>query len=210
MNVALFCSGGGSNAGAVLDALAAGRMEARATLLVTDRDGIGALDRAREHAVPTAVLPPSRFADEEAFAEALLRTLRAHRVDALVLAGYLKRVPGPVVAAYRHRILNVHPSLLPAFGGPGLYGRRVHEAVLRHGCRVSGATVHLVDETYDTGPIVLQACVPVLDGDTPDTLAARVLAEEHRLLPRALALLAAGRLRVDGRRAFVLPSPPSP
>jgi phosphoribosylglycinamide formyltransferase-1 len=205
VTLALFCSGGGSNAGAVLDAIADGSIAARAGLVVTDRDGIGALDRAREHGVPTAVLPPRASADAPAFADALLAVLREHAVDALVLAGYLKQIPAPVVAAFRHRILNVHPSLLPSFGGAGLYGRRVHEAVLAHGCRVSGATVHLVDEAYDTGPIVLQACVPVLPADTPASLAARVLAEEHRLLPEAVALLAAGRLRVDGRVVTVLP-----
>ncbi len=205
MTIALFCSGGGSNAGAVLAAIADGRIAARAGLVVTDRDGIGALDRAREHGVPTAVLPPRDFPDAPAFADALLAVLREHAVDALVLAGYLKQIPAPVVAAFRHRTLNVHPSLLPSFGGAGLYGRRVHEAVLAHGCRVSGATVHLVDEAYDTGPIVLQACVPVLPADTPESLAVRVLAAEHRLLPEAVGLLAAGRLRVDGRVVTVLP-----
>lgn len=205
MTLALFCSGGGSNAAAVLNALADGRIAGRAGVLVTDRDGIGAMDHAREHGVPTAVLPPRDYADETAFAAALLAVLGAHAVDAVVLAGYLKKVPAAVVAAFRHRILNVHPSLLPSFGGPGLYGRRVHEAVLAHGCRVSGATVHLVDEAYDTGPIVLQACVPVLPDDTPEALAARVLAEEHRVLPAAVGLLASGRLRVDGRVVTVLP-----
>ena len=208
MNVALFCSGGGSNAAAVLAAIAAGRIAARAVLLVADRDGIGALDHAREYDIPTAVLPPREFGDEAAFADALLVVLREHDADALVLAGYLKKIPGAVVGAFRHRILNVHPSLLPAFGGAGLYGRRVHEAVLAHGCRVSGATVHLVDEAYDSGPIVLQTCVPVLPNDTPEVLAARVLTQEHRLLPEAVGLLASGRLRVDGRRVSVLP--PSP
>jgi len=207
MTIALFASGGGSNAGAVLAAIADSRIDARAGLLVTDRDGIGALDRAQAHSVPTAVIPPRNHADEDAFGEALLAALRAHAVDAIVLAGYLRKIPPPVVGAYRHRILNVHPSLLPAFGGTGMYGRRVHEAVLAHGCRVSGATVHLVDEQFDTGPIVLQRCVPVEPGDTPETLAARVLAAEHQILPEAVGLLASGRLRVDGRLVSLLPAP---
>ncbi len=208
MNVALFASGGGSNAGAVLAAIADGRIAARAALLVTDRDGIGALDRARAHGVPTAVVPPHDHADEYAFGDALLSVLRAHDADAIVLAGYLRKVPPAVVAAFRHRILNVHPSLLPAFGGAGMYGRRVHEAVLTHGCRVSGATVHLVDEQFDTGPIVLQRCVPVEPGDDASALAARVLAAEHVILPEAVGLLATGRLRVDGRLVTLLPAPP--
>lgn len=209
MTIALFASGGGSNAGAVLAAIAEGRIDARAGLLIADRDGIGALERAQAHGVPTAIVPPRDHADEAAFGEALLAALRAHAVEAIVLGGYLRRIPPAVVGAYRHRILNVHPSLLPAFGGTGMYGRRVHEAVLAHGCRVSGATVHLVDEAFDTGPIVLQRCVPVVAGDTPEALAARVLAVEHGLLPEAVGLLAAGRLRVDGRIVTLLPSSPS-
>ena len=141
--------------------------------------------------------------------------LARHEVSAVALAGYLRKVPDPVVWAYRHRILNVHPSLLPAFGGPGWYGRRVHQGVLDYGCRVTGATVHLVDSEYDTGPIVLQQAVDVEPDDTAETLAARVLAVEHRLFPRALALLADGRLHVDGRRVSLdgrpdpLPDSPS-
>ena len=118
---------------------------------------------------------------------------RDHRVDLLVLAGYLKLVPAAVIARYRHRIVNVHPALLPAFGGPGMYGRRVHEAVLASGARESGATVHLVDEVYDRGAILAQRRVPVLPGDTPDRLAARVLEVEHRLLPAVVLAAAAGR-----------------
>nr|WP_243665078.1 phosphoribosylglycinamide formyltransferase [Rhodothermus marinus] len=122
----------------------------------------------------------------------MLEVLRAHDVELVALAGYLKKIPDNVVAAYRNRILNIHPSLLPAFGGPGMYGRRVHEAVLNYGVRWTGATVHLVDEEYDHGPIVLQEPVPVLPDDTPETLAARVLEVEHRLYPEALRLFAEG------------------
>jgi folate-dependent phosphoribosylglycinamide formyltransferase PurN len=138
--------------------------------------------------VPVEVLPdPSDAAD-------WLERLAHHRVDLLVLAGYLKLVPAAVIARYRDRILNVHPALLPAFGGRGMYGHRVHEAVLASGARESGATVHLVDEVYDRGAILAQGRVPVLPDDTPDRLAARVLAVEHRLLPAAvLAAAAAGR-----------------
>ena len=208
MRLALFASGGGSNVGAILDAVAAGTLPATPALLVTDRPTAGALERAQEHGIPTAVLPPADFPDGDAFGQALLDVLSKHAVDAIALAGYLKRIPSSVVTAYRHRILNVHPSLLPAFGGPGHYGRHVHAAVLAHGCRVSGATVHLVDADYDTGPIVLQESVGVLPDDTPETLAARVLRVEHRLLPAALTLLAQGRLRVDGRLVTLLPDAP--
>ena len=212
MRLALFASGGGSNVAAILDAVGAGALAAEPAVLVTDRPGAGVLLRPEVAGVPTAVVPPGN--DPAAFAQALLDVLARHEVDAVALAGYLRKVPDPVVWAYRHRILNVHPSLLPAFGGPGWYGRRVHAGVLEAGCRVSGATVHLVDSDYDTGPIVLQEAVDVEPDDTPETLAARVLAVEHRLFPRALALLADGQIHVDGRRVSLTgrpaSGPPSP
>jgi formyltetrahydrofolate-dependent phosphoribosylglycinamide formyltransferase len=157
-------------------------------LVLSSRADASALERARSQAVPVEVLPdPSDAAD-------WLERLAHHRVDLLVLAGYLKLVPAAVIARYRDRILNLHPALLPAFGGRGMYGHRVHEAVLASGARESGATVHLVDEVYDRGAILAQGRVPVLPDDTPDRLAARVLAVEHRLLPAAvLAAAAAGR-----------------
>ncbi len=198
MRLALFASGGGSNVAAILDAIEAGTLRADPVLIVTDRPGAGVLTRPETQGIPSAVVPPGP--DPAAFARALLDALARHEADAVALAGYLRKVPAPVVRAYRHRILNVHPSLLPAFGGPGWYGRRVHAGVLDYGCRVTGATVHLVDSEYDTGPIVLQEAVDVEPDDTPETLAARVLAVEHGLYPRALALLADGQIRVDGRR----------
>ena len=149
------------------------------------------------------VVGAADFAGPEEFGGALLEALDRHGVTFVALAGYLKHVPVAVVRAFRHRMLNVHPSLLPAFGGPGFYGRRVHEAALDYGVRWSGATVHLVDEAYDTGPIVLQDVVPVRPDDTPDALAARVLAVEHRLYPEALRLFAEGRTRVEGRRVHI-------
>ncbi|MGN6392553.1 MAG: formyltransferase family protein, partial [Gemmatimonadales bacterium] len=148
----------------------------------------GGLARARPASVDAELL-----ADPSDGAEWIERLSR-HRVDLLVLAGYLKLVPPDVVSHYRNRIVNVHPALLPAFGGPGMYGHRVHEAVLTSGVREAGATVHLVDEVYDHGAVLAQARVPVLPGDTPETLAARVLVVEHRLLPAVvLAAAAAGR-----------------
>lgn len=210
MRLAFFASGGGSNVGAILDAIDAGHLDAEAVLVVTDRPGIGVIDRAEARGLPVAVLPPVEFDTEAAWTDALLGALRDAEADAVALAGYLKKVPEAVVRSFPARMLNVHPALLPAFGGPGMYGRHVHEAVIEHGCRVSGATVHLVDAAYDTGPIVLQACVPVEPGDTPATLAARVLAAEHEIYPRALALLASGRLRLEGRRVLLDSPSPAP
>jgi phosphoribosylglycinamide formyltransferase-1 len=186
MRVAVAVSGRGSNLEALLRALGADA-PARVVLVVSNRADAQALDRAREHGVPAEVLSHPSDAVE------WLDRLAHHRVDLLVLAGYLKLVPAAVIARYRDRIVNVHPALLPAFGGRGMYGHHVHEAVLASRARESGATVHLVDEVYDRGRILAQARVPVLPGDTAETLAARVLGVEHRLLPAVvLAAAAAG------------------
>lgn len=207
MRLAFFASGGGSNVGAILDAIDGGRLDATPVLLVSDRPDAGALDRADARGVPTAVLPPRDFASDGAFARALLDVLAAHGADTVALAGYLKKIPEPVVRAFEGRMLNVHPSLLPDFGGPGWYGRRVHQGVLDAGRSQSGATVHVVDAAYDTGPIVLQEAVPVEPGDTAETLAARVLDAEHRVFPAALHLLASGRLQISGGRVRILDAP---
>ena len=205
MRLAVFASGGGTNFQAILDAVAAGRLPAEVVLCLSHRADAGALERARRHGVPTAVLSPEDAAD----ADALLGVLDRHGADFIALAGYMKKVPDAVVARYRGRMLNVHPALLPAFGGKGMYGRRVHEAVVAHGVRWTGATVHLVDEEYDTGPIVLQEPVPVRPGDTPEAVAARVLAVEHLLFPEALRLFAEGRVRIEGRHVFIDDDAPS-
>jgi formyltetrahydrofolate-dependent phosphoribosylglycinamide formyltransferase len=187
MSVAVAVSGRGSNLEALLRALGADA-PAHVVLVLSNRADAAALARARAQGVPAEVLPDPT--DGEDWLERLAR----HRVDLIVLAGYLRLVPAAVIAQYRDRILNVHPALLPRFGGRGMYGHYVHEAVLASGARESGATVHLVDEEYDRGAILARGRVPVLPGDTPDQLAARVLEVEHRLLPAVvLAAAAAGR-----------------
>jgi formyltetrahydrofolate-dependent phosphoribosylglycinamide formyltransferase len=183
--VAVLASGGGTNLQALLDAGSAGA-PARVQRVVSNRAAAGALDRARRAGLAAVVLR------EAADAREVLDALGD--VDLVVLAGYLKLVPAPVVARFRWRMINIHPALLPAFGGAGMYGLRVHAAVLASGATVTGATVHYVDEAYDRGPVIAQWPVPVRPGDTPDALAARVLAIEHRLLPAVAAELA--------RRAF--------
>ncbi|MGB3542415.1 phosphoribosylglycinamide formyltransferase [Rubrivirga sp.] len=196
MRLAFFASGGGSNVGAILDAIDRGDLRAEAVGLVTDRPDTGAAGRARDRAIPVTVVPP---AEPAVFAQQILDVLARWETDTVALAGYLRKIPEPVVWAYRHRVLNVHPSLLPAFGGAGMYGKRVHRAVLEYGCRVSGATVHLVDAEFDTGPVILQEPVRVEADDTPESLAARVLEVEHRLFPQALALVADGCVTVEDR-----------
>jgi phosphoribosylglycinamide formyltransferase-1 len=187
MRIAVAISGRGSNLEALVRALRPGA-PAEIVLVLSDRAAAAGLEHARVHGIPAEVL------EDPADGSAWLAHLRRYRADLVVLAGYLKLVPAPVVAAYRGRIINVHPALLPAFGGKGMYGHRVHEAVLASGARETGVTVHLVDEVYDRGAILAQTRVPVLPGDTPDILAERVLAVEHRLLPAAvLAAASAGR-----------------
>ncbi len=197
--VAVFASGGGTNLQSLLDAFGTegGPDPAcRIALVVSDRPGIGALERADRHGVAQAVIPPKEYESREAFGEALLDVLDEHEIDIIALAGYLKLVPENVVAAFRGRIINIHPGPLPTFGGSGMWGHHVHEAVLQSGIAVSGPTIHFVDERYDTGPIIAQWPVPVMPGDTPDSLAARVLKYEHRLYPALLAALARGEIEL--------------
>jgi formyltetrahydrofolate-dependent phosphoribosylglycinamide formyltransferase len=187
MRIAVAISGRGSNLEALLLALRQGA-PAEIVLVISDRPDAAGLLLARDREIAVEV-----FSDPSD-AAAWLRLLRRQQTDLVVLAGYLKLVPAPVIEAYRGRIINVHPALLPAYGGKGMYGHRVHEAVLASGARESGATVHLVDEVYDRGAVLAQTRVPVLPGDTPDRLAARVLEAEHRLLPAVvLAAARAGR-----------------
>jgi formyltetrahydrofolate-dependent phosphoribosylglycinamide formyltransferase len=181
VRVAVLVSGSGTNLQALLDTLN-GSTVARIVRVITNRADAGALDRARRANVATTVLQNPADANE------LLAAL--HDVQLVVLAGYLKLVPTAVVAQFRGRIINIHPALLPRFGGPGMYGHHVHEAVLANGAKQSGATVHFVDEQFDRGEIIAQERVPVSPTDTPETLAARVLEAEHRLLPRVVLDLA--------------------
>lgn len=204
--VAVFASGGGTNLQALLDHEA--EQDAwRVAVVVSDREGAGALERARSAGREAVVVPvPGR--DPGEVAADTLEHLERLEVGVVLLAGYLRLVPGPVVEAYRRRILNIHPALLPAFGGKGMWGRHVHEAVLASGAKVSGATVHFVDEEYDRGTILAQWPVPVLPADTAETLAARVLRVEHVLYPRAADHLC--RAVTEGRQpgGFRLPDSP--
>lgn len=183
VRVAVLVSGGGTNLQALLDALHDSPI-ARVARVISNRSDAGALDRARRATVPTTVLKNPADSNE------LLAALRDAQL--VVLAGYLKLVPRAVVERFPGRIINIHPALLPDFGGPGMYGHHVHEAVLASGAKESGATVHLVDEAFDRGEIIAQERVPILDGDTPERLAARVLEAEHRLLPRVVLEIAKG------------------
>jgi formyltetrahydrofolate-dependent phosphoribosylglycinamide formyltransferase len=160
----------------------------------------GALERAKRFGVPTVVVDAKSFPDRDAFERALLCELDQRGAEAIALAGYMRKLSPLFTARFPNRILNVHPGLLPAFGGKGMYGRNVHAAVIDYGAKVSGCTVHFADDHYDHGPIILQRTVPVLDDDTPETLSARILPNEHKSYVEALTLLAEGKLAVIGRR----------
>ena len=194
----VLASGRGSNLQAILDAIDAGRCPARVAVVVSDRKDAAALDRARRTGIRAVHVDPQAHPDRVAFDDAIARALDEHAVELVCLAGYMRLLSPGFVRRYPGRILNVHPALLPAF--PGL---RAQRQALEAGVRVAGATVHLVDEGVDTGPIVLQAAVPVLASDTEGTLSARILAEEHRLYPEAIRLFAEGRIEVSGRRVVV-------
>ncbi|MDI3522235.1 MAG: phosphoribosylglycinamide formyltransferase 1 [Bacillota bacterium] len=199
-NLAVLASGRGTNLQTIIEAWQAGRLPVDIVGVVSDNPDAQALERARAHGLRAAVLPAALYPDRRAYGAALVELLKSWGTDMVALAGFMRLVDPVVVRAFPNRILNIHPALLPAF--PGLHAQR---QALQYGVRVSGCTVHLVDEGMDTGPIVLQAAVPVLPDDTEETLAARILKEEHRLYPEAIRLLATGRLKVEGRRVYISP-----
>lgn len=199
VRIAVLASGGGSNFQALVDRFQRPDSPEREVVgVIASREGAGVLERARRAGVASAVPPPGSTGDGAA--TFLRRTLDEWRSDIVVLAGYMKLVPEALVRAYWGRILNIHPALLPSFGGRGMYGARVHRAVIDAGVRITGATVHFVDEAYDRGPILCQWPVPVLAGDTPESVAARVLTVEHRILPAAVEALASGAVRLEADR----------
>jgi phosphoribosylglycinamide formyltransferase 1 len=190
-------SHGGSNMQAILDACAAGRIAAVPAVVISNNSESGALERARRARVPAYHLSSRTHQDPAALDREILRVLHDHGVTLVLLAGYMKLLGPATLDAYRGRILNIHPALLPKFGGQGMYGKRVHEAVLAAGETLTGASVHLIDERYDTGPILAQCQVPVLPDDTADALAARVLVEEHRLYAETVRKICDGSIPLD-------------
>lgn len=202
LRLAVLASGRGSNLQAIIDAIEARQVNAKIVAVISNKNDAAALERARKHGLPDLFVDPKPFAgrpdSREAYDRALLEVLEKHCVELVLLAGYMKIVTGVLVNAYVNRMMNIHPSLLPSF--PGL---DVQKKAIEWGCKLAGCTVHFVTEGVDEGPIILQAAVPILDGDTTETLAARILVQEHIIYPRAVQLFAEGRLRVDGRRVVI-------
>ncbi len=205
LKVVVCVSGGGTNLQAILDAIDNGTItNARIDAVISNNAGAYALERAKAKDIEAICLSPKDFDSREAFNEAFLQELNAHQPDLIVLAGFLVVIPEAVIAAYRNRIINIHPSLIPSFCGTGYYGLKVHEAALARGVKVTGATVHFVDEGTDTGPIILQKAVEVQPGDTPKILQRRVMEQaEWVILPQAIHLIANHKVHVEDGRVTV-------
>ena len=201
LRLAVLISGGGTTLRNLLERINAGRLAAQVVTVISSNSSARGLDFARVAGIPAHVVERSSYADLAAFSEAIFAPCRDADAQLVAMAGFLKLVEIP--PDFAGRVLNIHPSLIPAFCGQGFYGHRVHEAVLAYGCKVSGCTVHFVDNVYDHGPIVLQRAVDVRDDDTPKSLAERVFAAECEAFPKAIALYAAGKLKIVGRQVHV-------
>lgn len=202
LRLGVLASGRGSNLQAIIDAIEAKRVDAMIAVVLSNKQDAPALERARKHGAPDVFLDPKPFTgrpdSREAYDRAILEVLRQHDVELVLLAGYMKIVTPVLVTAYANRMMNIHPALLPSF--PGLDAQK---KTIDHGCKLAGCTVHFVTEGVDEGPIIIQAAVPVLEGDTPETLSERILNEEHKIYPKAVQLFVEGRLKVEGRRVIV-------
>jgi phosphoribosylglycinamide formyltransferase 1 len=196
--IGVLISGSGTNLQSIIDAIEGKELEAKIQVVLSNRADAYGLVRAKKHGIPVELLDHKRFVNREAFDQAVVDILRAREVELVVLAGFMRLLSPVFVSAYSNRIMNIHPALLPAF--PGLH---VQKKAVEHGVRFSGCTVHFVNEECDEGPIIIQAVVPVFPEDTEESLAARILEQEHRIYPRAIQLYSEGRLRIEGRKVFV-------
>lgn len=196
-------SGGGTDLQSVIDGIEAGRIDGKIVLVVSNKAEAYALTRAEKAGIPTKVIERKAYASKKEYFAANLSAIQGSGAEGIILAGYLSILSKELVEAYRGRIINIHPALIPSFCGKGFYGDKVHQAVLDYGVKVTGVTVHFVDEEPDGGPIIAQRAVSVLEGDTVESLRERVLAEEHRLLPEVTALFCAGRIVLNGRNVTI-------
>ena len=205
LKLAVLVSGGGTNLQAIIDAISAGKItNACISVVISNNANAYALERARAHGIEALCISPKDFESREAFNQAFLDKLNSYNVDLVVLAGFLVVLPEMMIKEYTNRIVNIHPSLIPSFCGKGFYGRKVHEGVLARGVKVTGATVHFVDEGTDTGPIILQKAVEVEQGDTPEVLQRRVMEQaEWVILPKAIDLIANGKVSVEDGHVII-------
>jgi phosphoribosylglycinamide formyltransferase-1 len=201
--LAVFASGRGSNFQAILEQINKGIIPATIELCLTNNPKAGVIDIARENRIPVKICSPKEYPDTHSFNEAILTALIEAEIDYIILAGYLKLIGQQIVDRYSNKIINIHPALLPSFGGKGMYGHHVHDAVFNRGVKFSGATVHLVNNEYDAGPIVIQKVVSIEDVISPENIAERVLKIEHEIFPEAIKLLVEERLEVNGARVNI-------
>lgn len=202
--IAVFASGGGTDFQSIIDANESERF-CEIAYLIASKEGVGAIDRAQKHGISTAVFSKNAYPDLETLYTELTYLLNVNRVDYIILAGWLKIIPESFIKKFADRIINIHPSLIPAFCGAGFYGLKVHKAVLEYGAKVSGCTVHFVNEIPDGGAIIAQTAVAVKEDDTPENLQNRILEEEHKLLPYCVKKLCEGKIKKDGRKVNILP-----
>jgi len=196
--IAVLASGGGTNLQSIIDAAEAGTLGGEVAIVISDRAGAFALQRAKKHGIKTSLITKADYPTREVYDKKLVEVLKENKIDLVALAGFMRIITKPLIEAFPMRIINIHPSLLPAF--PGLH---VQQKAIDYGVKFSGCTVHFVDEGVDTGPIIIQAVVPVMDNDTDKSLSARILKEEHRIYPEAIRLFSHGSLKVNGRRVMV-------
>ncbi|WP_068557976.1 phosphoribosylglycinamide formyltransferase [Thermotalea metallivorans] len=204
ISMAVFISGGGTNLQAMIDHIEKGAIPGKIEVVISSREDAYGLVRAKKHGIEGIYIGKKNYPDLEERENKILAVLEEKKVDLIVLAGYMSIFGEKLVEKYRNRIINVHPALIPSFCGKGFYGERIHQAVLDYGVKVTGATVHFVDEGTDTGPVILQKAVEVKDEDTVQTLAKRVLEIEHELLPKAIQLFAEGKLVIEGRKVRII------
>lgn len=202
ISLGVLISGGGNTLQNFIDQTEQGKLHATIQVVISSKPNVVGLDRARKHGIPTAVVPYSNYKNVDAFSQAITAELDKYPIDLITLAGFVHFYKIP--EKYKGKVMNIHPGLIPAFCGHNYYGNKVHEAVINYGAKVSGCTVHFADNVYDNGPIIIQRAVPVLDDDTPHSLAARVFQEEREAYPEAIRLFAAGRLKIEGRKVRIL------
>lgn len=199
LKIGVLVSGRGSNLQAIIDAIESGKLKAQVAVVISNVPGVAALDRAKKHGIKAVAVNDKDFQDKSSYEKEIIKQLEDNKAELVCLAGYMKLISPELVRHFKGRMMNIHPALLPAF--PGLH---VQRKALEHGVKYSGATVHFVDEGCDTGPIIIQAVVPVLDDDTEETLSARILEQEHKIYPEAIRLFSEGKLKIEGRRVKIV------
>lgn len=202
LNLCVLASGRGSNLKSIIRSQKSGKISSKVAIVISNNSNSGALNIAKSYQIPNFHLSQKMFTSENEYVNNFFELLRNYDIDLIVLAGYMKLIPVDIVKKFKNRIINIHPALIPSFCGKGLYGLKVHEAVLNYGAKVTGVTVHLVDEEYDTGPIVLQKTLKVKDDDTPESLQKRVLKWEHKMYPEAIKLFESKKFNIEGRKVF--------